>query len=99
MNTIEIIYQAAAKAGLLKTVTWVSKDGLRETREVEFRTADDAVFDNLLLAADTTLTYPSTYFKRAKRGDCFLVAGLMYDIRDIRIIQDGSETKVKVAKV
>ena len=98
MTLVEQIYAAAARAGLLKKCTWVSKEGFREVRYAEFRTSDDTAFDNLLLAAETTITYPATYFKSALRGDHFVVGDDFYVIRDIRAIKDGSETKAKVAK-
>lgn len=99
MTLVEQVYRAAAKAGLLQQCTWVSQKGLREVRDVEFRTSDDTVFDNLVMAVETTITVPNTYFRRAQRGDLCMVDCQTYQIRDIRAIRDGSETKFKVAKV
>jgi len=68
MTLVEQVYRAAAKAGLLQQCTWVSQRGMREVRDVEFRTTDDTVFDNLVMAVETTITVPSSYFQRAQRG-------------------------------
>lgn len=99
VTLVEQVYAAAAKAGLLMRCTLVSQNGLREVRDVEFRTTDDTVFDNLVMAVETTITVPNTYFHRAQRGDLCMVNGKTYQIRDIRAIHDGSEIKFKVAKV
>jgi hypothetical protein len=96
---IEQIYQAAARAGLLKSVRWISRTQSSKTLFVEWRESDDSMLHNLVVGTDITMTGPSVEFAGIAQGDRIVMGRREFNVRDVRLIHDGSETRVTLASL
>ena len=97
MSLIQQIYQAAARAGLLKTVRWYSSRQHSKSLCVEWRESDDTMLHNHVLGTDITMTGPSAELEGLKQGDWIMVGQVRYSVRDVRLIHDGSETRATLS--
>lgn len=92
MNWVELCYAAAGQAGFLQPCTWHPADGRPSvTASVGVAVADTTVLDQLARSTDTTMRFPSTALVGLARGDVVDLAGVSYQVRDIRAVGDGSE--------
>ena len=98
LSMIEQIYQAAARAGLLKSVRWVSGN-FTKSLCVEWRESDDSMLHDLVVGTDITMTGPTAALDGIRQGDVILVGQRMYKVRDVRVIHDGSETCATLASI
>jgi hypothetical protein len=92
-------YEAAARAGLLKTATWMPADRPPQLAAVGFRSPDDSILDGLGVSRDYAITYPDTVFVGLAQGDFLQVGPERFRIRDIRAIGDGSERMATLSKL
>ena len=97
-GVIEQIYQAAARAGLLKSVRWISRTQSSKTLFVEWRESDDTLLHNRVVGTDITMTAPSVELTGLQQGDRILVGQHEYQVRDVRLIHDGSETRATLSQ-
>lgn len=84
----EIVYDAAANAGLLQPCRWDEC-----TAMVGLQTADRDVLNHLTLSSDTTMTYPSSCLKGLKTGHRVVIGEAEYQVREVLAIADGSEMR------
>lgn len=95
---IEQIYQAAARAGLLKSVRWIS--GKRsQNLMVEWRECDESLLHELVVGTAITITGPTVELDGIRQGDLIVVGQRQYKVRDVRLIHDGSETRATLASL
>ncbi len=83
---IEAFYDAAQRSGLLTAVIAAGN-----TVYCAFRAPDETVLDGLALSTDYTLRYPLARLPDLAPGQSVTVAGLAYQVREVRAIGDGSE--------
>lgn len=97
MIDIKRIYEAAARAGLLKRVNWISPKIGSRTAWVEWREPDDSILHDLVLASAITMTFPSTEFVGIRQGDAISADGKRYQVREVKVIHDGSESRANLS--
>ncbi len=95
---IQQIYQAAARAGLLKNVRWYSRTQSSKTLWVEWREADDTVLHDLVVGTNITMTAPSADLAGLQQGDRVVTGQREYAVREVRAIHDGSETRATLSE-
>ena len=93
MLAIESFYEAAQRSGLLTAVTVGTA-----TVHCAFRAPDETVLDGFALSRDYQLDYPAAWLTLAA-GDTLDVAGISYQVRDVRAIGDGSERRAFLSKL
>lgn len=98
LSMIEQIYAAAARAGLLKTVQWISGRHSRSL-SVEWRETDESLLHDLVVGSDITMTAPSAVLDGVQQGDVIFLGQRKFKVRDVRLIRDGSETRVTLASI
>jgi len=99
MGHIEAIYAAAANAGLLKRAHWHPADGSAPVEaHVGFTAQDTTMLDGLALGTDLEMTFPATVFTGIAVRDAVEIGGVVYQVRDLRALGDGSERRVKLAR-
>ena len=97
---IERLYEAAARAGLLKTVTWMPAEGAEpKTTFVDFRAPDETVLDGLGLSTDYSIRYPASALTGLASGETLTIEGQAYRVRAVRAVGDGSEKRATLTKV
>ncbi len=96
---IKRIYEAAARAGLLRRVSWISPTKSSRSTWVEWREPDDTVLHDLVLAADITITFPTVEFVGIRQGDVIVADGQRYQVREVRVIHDGSESRARLSQL
>ena len=100
MALIEDLYQAAARAGLLRSCTWRPSDGsAAQTRSVGFSAPDETLLDGLALSTDYEMRYPSSGLKGLVVREVVEIDGQPYQVRDIRAVGDGSELRAKLTRI
>ena len=87
------LYEAARNAGLLTPVSFAGV-----TVHCAFRAPDETVLDGFALSRDYQLDYPAAWLTLAA-GDTLDVAGISYQVRDVRAIGDGSERRAFLSKL
>ena len=87
MLAVELFYESARNAGLLTAVTVAGN-----TVHCAFRAPDETVLDGFALSRDYQLDYPAAWLTLAP-GDTVEIAGVSYQVRDLRAIGDGSERR------
>jgi hypothetical protein len=92
-------YEAAARAGLLKTATWMPPDRPPQLAAVGFRSPDDSILDGLGVSRDYAITYPDTVFVGLAQGDLILVSTERFHVREVRAIGDGGERLATLTKL
>jgi hypothetical protein len=92
------IYQAAARAGLLTPVRWItgkSNKGL----DVEWRETDETMLHDLVVGTSITMTGPTVELAEIQQGELITSGKRRYRVRDVRQIHDGSETRATLSIV
>lgn len=97
MSMIQQIYQAAARAGLLKSVRWYPNTQRSKSLYVEWRESDDSMLHDLVVGTDITMTGPSVELDGIQQGDLIVMGQRQFKVRDVRLIHDGSETRATLA--
>jgi len=92
------IYQAAARAGLLKSVRWASGRS-NKALQVEWRETDESLLGDLVVGTAITMTCPTIELDGIKQGDLITAGQRKYRVRDVRQIQDGSETRATLSTI
>ena len=98
MIVITQIYQAAARAGLLKSVRWISGKTSKGL-EVEWRETDESMLHDLVVGTAITMTGPTVELDVIQQGDVITHGQLKYRVREVRQIHDGSETRATLATI
>ena len=93
MLAVELFYESARNAGLLTAVTVAGN-----TVHCAFRAPDETVLDGFALSRDYQLDYPAAWLTLAA-GDTLDVAGISYQVRDVRAIGDGSERRASLSQL
>ncbi|WP_399681336.1 hypothetical protein [Xenophilus sp.] len=100
MGLVEQVYAAAANAGLLRDCHWQPADGSPvQTYTVGFSAPDDTLFDGLASATDYQMSYPASAFVGLAVRDAVDIGGMIYQVRDIRAVGDGSEMRAKLTRL
>ncbi|KAF7599458.1 MAG: hypothetical protein CGU28_05370 [Candidatus Dactylopiibacterium carminicum] len=100
MGLVEQVYAAAANAGLLRDCHWQPADSSPlQTHAVGFAAPDDTVFDGLVSATDYQMSYLASVFAGLAVRDTVEIGGVIYQVRDIRAVGDGSEMRAKLTRL
>lgn len=100
MSLVEQIYESAANAGLLKDCLWRPSDGTTaQLHPVGFAAPDDTMFDGLASTTDHEMSYPASVFVGLAPRDTVEIGGVIYQVRDIRAVGDGSEMRAKLTRL
>lgn len=89
---VATLYEAARNAGLLTAVTVTGN-----TVHCAFRAPDETVLDGFALSRDYQLDYPASWLTLVA-GDTVEIAGVTYQVRDVRAIGDGSERRASLSQ-
>ena len=99
MGLVEQVYAAATNAGLLRDCRWQPADGSpMQTHAVGFAAPDDTVFDGLASTTDHQMSYPASVFVDLAPRDTVEIGSVIYQVRDIRAVGDGSEMRAKLTR-
>ena len=100
MGLVEQVYAAATNAGLLRDCHWQPADGSpMQTHAVGFSEPDDTVFDGLASTTDHQMSYPASVFVGLAPRDTVEIGSVIYQVRDIRAVGDGSEMRAKLTRL
>ncbi len=100
MRHLERLYKAAAKAGLLQRCVWRPSDGSpQQVHQVGFSSADETLMDGLTLSAEYAMTYPASALVGLSHRESVEIAGVVYLVREIRAVGDGSEYRAQLTRV
>ena len=91
---VTTLYEAARNSGLLTAVTMAGGSVVH----CGFRAPDETVLDGFALSRDYQIDYPAAWLTLAA-GDTLDVAGISYQVRDVRAIGDGSERRAFLSKL
>ena len=91
---LEDLYDAAARASLLKTA---SLNG--QPVSVDFRAPDEMLLSGIASSHDYTLRLPVSRLGSLARGDTISIDQQSYRVRDITAIGDGSECQVSLTRL
>jgi hypothetical protein len=97
--SIEALYAAAARAGLLKACTRQVQNGPEQTDMVGFANPDETLLDGLAVGPDVVISFPATSFPGLGVGERMVIDRQVYAVRDIRAVGDGSEKRAKLTKL
>jgi hypothetical protein len=97
--SIEALYAAAARAGLLKACTRQVQSGPQQTDMVGFANPDETLLDGLTVGPDVVISFPATSFPGLVIGERMVIDRQVYAVRDIRAVGDGSEKRAKLTKL
>jgi hypothetical protein len=97
---IEMLYVAAARAGLLKEATWSPANGADpQTVAVDFRAPDETVLDGLALSTDYAIRYPASALVGLTSGETLTIDGQSFRVREVRAVGDGSEKRATLTRL
>ncbi len=100
MGMIEIVYAAAANAGLLKECTWQPGDGSPlQTHMVGFAAPDEAVLGGLATSTEYAISYPASFFFGLAEDEMVRIEGSEYRVRNLRATADGTEIHAKLSRL
>jgi len=100
MGLVEQVYAAVTNAGLLHDCHWQPADGSpMQTHAVGFSAPDDTVFDGLASTTDHQMSYPASVFMGLAPRDTVEIGSVIYQVRDIRAVGDGSEMRAKITRL
>ncbi len=91
MNVTDL-YEAAARSQLLTPVTLGTV-----TIQCAFRAPDETVLDGLALSRDYHIEYPTAWLNLTS-GAVVNIAGEVYQVREVRQLRDGSESRATLSK-
>ena len=93
MGMTEALYDAAASADLLVTVTVGTT-----TIACGFEAPDESVLDGLSLSRHYTIEYPTSRLTLG-RGDEVTIHNETYRVREVTALRDGSESRATLEKL
>lgn len=96
---IEALYAAAARAGMLKRCTRKLADGTVQTADVGFARPDETLLDGLAVAPDVVMTFAASSLPGLKTGDLLVIESQPYQVRDLRVLGDGSEVRAQLTRL
>jgi hypothetical protein len=100
MGLVEQVYAAALSAGLLRDCRWQPVDGSPpQTHAVGFTAPDDTVLDGLAINTDYAITYPASVFVGLAVRELVEIDGVIYQVRDVRAIGDGTERRASLSQL
>lgn len=91
---IEEIYDAAARAGFLKTANIGG-----QPVSVEFRVPDETVLGGMASSHDYSMRLPASRLGTLARGDTLAIESINYRVRDLIAVGDGSEYRVSLTRL
>jgi len=100
MGYVEAIYAAAANAGLLKLARLQQADGSAPVvAHVGFTAPDNTLLDGLAVGTDFEMAFPASVFTGIAVRDGVEIDGVMFQVRDLRAVGDGSESRARLSRV
>jgi hypothetical protein len=100
MDRLLRLYAAAARAGLLHDCTWRPTDGRPvEVHAVGFAAPDALRLDGLTVSTDYEITYPKALFEGLATREVVEVAGVAFQVREVRAVGDGSERRAILTRL
>lgn len=90
---VTAFYEAARNTGLLTAVTVAGT-----TVYCAFRAPDETVLDGFALSRDYQIDYPASWLTLAS-GDAVEIAGVAYQVREVRAIGDGTERRASLSQL
>ena len=100
MGIVEQIYASAGNAGLLRECRWQPSDGSpAQQHPVGFAAPDDAVFDGLASTTDYQMSYPASVFVDLAAREAVEIGSVIYQVRDVRGVADGSEMRANLTRL
>lgn len=100
MGLVEQVYEAATNAGLLRDCRWQPSDGSPAQRHpVGFAAPSDPLLDGLAMNTDTVITYPKSVFTGLVAREPVEIDGVIYLVREVRAVGDGSELRASLTRV
>ena len=100
MGYVEAIYAAAANAGLLKLARWQPSNGAAPVQaHVGFTAPDNTLLDGLAVGTDFEMAFPASVFTGIAVRDGVEIGGVMFQVRDLRAVGDGSERRARLSRV
>lgn len=91
---LEELYDAAARAGFLKTV-YLSGQPI----PMDFRAPDENVLGGIASSHDYTMRLPASRLGALARGDTLTIESIHYRVRDITAMGDGSECLISLTRL
>ena len=100
MNVVDAIYEAAANVGFLRECRWQPTDGTPlQTHQVGFAAPDDTLLDGLTLSTEYVMTYPASIFIGLAQREPVEIDGVIFLVRELRAVGDGSEMRATLTRV
>jgi hypothetical protein len=96
---IEALYAAAARAGMLKHCTRKLADGALQAADVGFARPDETLLDGLTVAPDVVITFAASSLPGLKAGELLNIEGQHFQVRDLRVLGDGSEVRAQITRL
>ena len=97
---VEKLYRAAANVGFLKTCVWQPSDGGEDqTHSVGFSAPDQDVLSGLGVSTEYEMTYPNSCLAGLKTREVVQIEGMVYQVREVMAVGDGSEVRAKLMRV
>ena len=96
---IEALYAAAARAGLLKRCSRKLADGTVQTADAGFARPDETLLDGLAVAPDVVMTFAASSLPGLKAGELLVIESQPYQVRDLRMLGDGSELRAQLTRL
>lgn len=93
MVSLTDLYAAAGRAGLLTPATIGNAEVL-----VDFRAPDAEVLDGLGLSSDYAIRYSASDVM-LDTGHELVIDGVMYRVREVRLVGDGSEARASLTRL
>ena len=97
---VEKLYRAAANVGFLKTCDWQPSNGSAiQTHAVGVSAPDQDVLSGLGVSTEYEMTYPNSCFVGLKTREVVQIEGVVYQVREVMAVGDGSEVRAKLMRV
>jgi hypothetical protein len=96
---IEALYAAAARAGMLKRCSRKLVDGTVQTADVGFARPHETLLDGLAVAPDVVMTFAASSLPGLKTGELLVIESQPYQVRDLRVLGDGSEVRAQLTRL
>lgn len=91
---VEVLYDAAANAGLLTPALFGTLEVM-----VEFHAPDEAVLDGLGVSRSYSIRYPVSRLPLLASGNRLEIAGQTYRVREVTAMGDGSEARAALTRL
>ncbi len=98
MIAIDALYQTAGRAGLLHPAIWRPSPGKMVTAWVDFRAPDESILDGLGVSTDYSIRYPAARLAGLGQGDTLEIDSVVYRVREVRAVGDGSERRATISR-